>query len=115
MKALDILTRLENQNTPLPVDKEEDYKLWQMQNMSISDILRGLLTDYDYQGAYQKGLKRDFKSGEHFTDEFKKYGHPTFSNESWNPLGLPAGTWENNVYKKPNGMLDLNTLTESLQ
>lgn len=110
MKMLDMLLRPENQNTPLPAASEQDYKLWQMQNMSISDILRGIMSDYDYQGAYLAGLNRNAAAGEHFTDLYKKPNHPTFSNESFNPLGVPSGRWEGDTYIRPDGMTDLSTL-----
>ena len=55
--------------------------------------------DYDLMGAYKAGLKPG-ENG-HFSDEFKKPNHPTFSVESkyWKP-GLPAGRWENDNYVK---------------
>lgn len=64
----------------------------------MGDIIQGDKTDYDYQGAFLAGLQRNLANGQHFTDQFKKPSHPTFSNESFNPLGFPAGHWQGNNY-----------------
>lgn len=89
-------------NTPLPQNQVQPFQQWQMQNAPMGDIIQGDGADYDYQGAFLAGLQRNLASGQHFTDQFKKPNHPTFSNESWNPLGLPAGHWENNQFIAPS-------------
>lgn len=92
-------------NTPLSQEQVAPYQQWQMQNMGIGDILQGSNSDYDYQGAYLSGLQRNLGLGEHFTDQFKKPNHPTFSDQAWNPLGLPAGQWQGDNYIQPNGLI----------
>lgn len=49
---------------------------------------------YDYRGFYKKYGNINMTKGEHFTDEFKLPGHPTFSTESKysNPKTL-GGNW----------------------
>ena len=49
---------------------------------------------YDYRGFYNKYGDVDMTKGQHFTDEFKLPGHPTFSNESkYSNKQTPGGSW----------------------
>lgn len=49
---------------------------------------------YDYRGYYSKYGDLDMTKGEHFTDEYKLPGHPTFSNESkYSNKKTPGGSW----------------------
>ena len=93
-------------NTPLPQEQAAPYQQWQYQNLHMGDIIQGPKSDYDNQGAFLAGLQRNLVAGQHFSDQFKKPTHPTFSNESWNPLGLPAGRWEGNNYIRPDGLMN---------
>lgn len=64
-------------NTPLSKADEERYQTYRL---SLGD--RGDDTDYDLRGYFMKyGQNEDGHDG-HFTDEFKKPSHPTFSEES---------------------------------
>ena len=99
---LQYLAQPQKWNTPLPQNQVQPYQQWQMQNAPMGDILQGDEADYDYQGAFLAGLQRNLAGGQHFTDAFKKPNHPTFSNESFNPLGFPAGRWEGEQFNGPS-------------
>lgn len=68
-------------NTPLSAAEQKAYgewmaKLMKEQGRDVSADVR----DYDMQGFFKSGQKQ--AENGHFTDEFKKPSHPTFSTES---------------------------------
>jgi hypothetical protein len=85
-------------NTELPKEKREEFNRW-MEKISKTtghDAFEGM-NDYDYQGLFLKsGGKVDVNQGTHFTDEFKKPNHPTFSTQSiYNGAdGNVGGEWK---------------------
>lgn len=78
-------------NTPLPPGHQAVYEQWARGNGQ--DPVKGKY-DYDLQGAY---LANSGSGGErgHFTDQFKKPNHTTFSDQSqYHGLdGYVGGTW----------------------
>jgi hypothetical protein len=82
-------------NTPLTPEEQKGYLQWlaqltQKQGRDVSGDVR----DYDMQGAYKAGVQQG-ENG-HFTDQFKKPSHPTFSTESQysGKNGNVGGTWK---------------------
>ncbi len=77
-------------NTPIPSGRQAAYEQWARANGQ--DPVKGKY-DYDLQGAYLANSG----SGErgHFTDQFKKPNHTTFSDQSqYHGLdGYTGGTW----------------------
>lgn len=53
---------------------------------------------YDYRGFFQKEGPKPVQFGiDHFTDQFKQHGHPTFSQESQYSRGpSDGGMWVGN-------------------
>lgn len=97
----------DNFNTSLPANKTVEYNNWSATNRKIegrTELDSG--HDYDYQGAFMKGLGRS-QAGDiglngkaipqdqvgHLDDEFKKPNHVTFSTESIYAQGKYAKTY----------------------
>jgi hypothetical protein len=82
-------------NTKLSVDEEAAYLKWAADLGAAQgrDVGRDV-ADYDMRGFYKSG-KAQSENG-HFTDEFKKPNHPTFSDQSkyHGKDGNQGGTWE---------------------
>lgn len=91
-----------NFNTVLTSAEEEKFQKWKEKNAPNDSG-----ADYDLRGAFKAGMK----PGEdgHWSDEFKKPNHPTFSNQSrYAPYGNPgswAGKWDaaTRTYTPPEG------------
>jgi len=87
-------------NTPLKPEQQAQYQQW----VSKIAVKRGfdpteMARDYDMQGYFLKyGGKESDQANGHFTDEFKKPNHPTFSNESQysGKDGYAGGKWADN-------------------
>lgn len=62
-------------NTALSPEDEASYQKWAKSSGHENDTY-----DYDMRGAWKAGAGQN-ENG-HFTDQFKKPNHPTFSNES---------------------------------
>lgn len=74
-------------NTKLSPAEEAKYQEWAAALGS-----RGNTYDYDLRGAYKAGAGQS-ENG-HFTDEFKKPNHPTFSDQSkYSSEETPGGKW----------------------
>lgn len=58
---------------------------------------------YDYRGYWKKYGDKPVRFGvDHFTDEYKQHGHPTFSVESNYSRGLQdGGQWIDNTLVAP--------------
>lgn len=81
-----------NFNTQLSPEAEERFQKWKAK-MAPHDTGE----DYDLRGAFQAGLTPDVENG-HWSDQFKKPNHPTFSTESqYARFGTP-GTWQGDTY-----------------
>jgi hypothetical protein len=84
-----------NYNTPLTADEESRYQVYRL---SLGE--RGNDNDYDLRGYWKKQGQYEDPSnkedGSHFTDEFKKPNHPTFSVESIYH-GVPNGDGKVNL------------------
>lgn len=63
-------------NTPLSPAEKPKFDAWK-EKYAPND--KGY--DYDYQGAFKAGITPDTNRG-HWSDQFKKPNHPTFSDES---------------------------------
>lgn len=80
-------------NTRLGPEQERAYAEWlaALSRVKGHDAGRDLY-DYDLRGAFASGVQADGRG--HFTDEFKKPNHPTFSNESrYSSPRSPGGQW----------------------
>lgn len=91
-------------DTPLTPDEETSFSAWKAQHAPKDSG-----QDYDLRGAFKKGLKPDPKSG-HWSDEFKKPNHPTFSNQSrYSTKENPGGRWEGEKFIPPSrpGLSDI--------
>lgn len=55
---------------------------------------------YDYRGFFKKEGAKPVRFGiDHFTDQFKQHGHPTFSQESQYSKGpWDGGMWINDTF-----------------
>lgn len=86
-------------DTQLNPQEESIFQQWKKTNAPNDSG-----ADYDLRGAYKAGLNP--AANGHWSDEFKKPNHPTFSNESKyskeNP-SLPAGSWNGDTFIPPNG------------
>ena len=78
-------------DTPISRDQMSSYEKWKK---SFSPNDPGY--DYDYQGAFKAGVKKDARG--HLTDKFKKPNHPTFSTQSQysGKNGNIGGKWQKN-------------------
>jgi hypothetical protein len=83
----------EAETTKLSPEEEKAFQAWVQQN-KITDVDHPD-SYYDYRGYYKAyGPKPVRYHVDHFTDEFKQHGHPTFSNESnYYNGGQDAGSW----------------------
>lgn len=81
-------------NTKLSKDDEAKFQEWASANNRAGD-----LTNYDMRGWWQQNGTQ--AANGHFTDEFKKPNHPTFSDESiyHGVDGNKGGTWGKNGEK----------------
>lgn len=80
------------ETTELSPEQEKAFQAWAAQN-KIQDVDHPD-SYYDYRGFWQAYPEFKHRPGEHFTDEFKQHGHPTFSNESnYYNGGQDAGYW----------------------
>lgn len=87
-------------DTALPQDQEQAYRQWMQQightsenGMAVTPDFTG--QDYDYRGFFNKFGPVDISQGQHFTDEFKKPNHDTFSMESkYSRPGMLGGVWQ---------------------
>ena len=83
-------------NTPLSSDEQALYQQW-IQNLAQQrgwDVNHAS-DDYDMQGYWKKnnGAQTQYANG-HFTDEFKKPNHMTFSDQSqYSGDRYKGGTW----------------------
>lgn len=73
------------------------FEKWYAKTSNALDIdpnYNSPLHYYDYKGFYNKYGDVDMTKGQHFTDEFKRPGHPTFSNQSkYSNTTTPGGDW----------------------
>lgn len=85
-------------NTNLSKPEEKQYLDWRMKQSSEKPLDDG--RDYDYRGFFKSGESKSDNG--HFTDQFKKPSHPTFSIESKysDPsTGIVGGKWIGNDFK----------------
>lgn len=74
-------------NTPLAPKDEAAFQTWAKALGS-----QGSSYDYDLRGAYKAGASQSANG--HFTDQFKKPNHPTFSDQSqYSTPEAPGGSW----------------------
>ena len=96
-----------------------------LREMSVDEEVMRVLNDhtYDYRGYYNKYPQNSANAKTHWTDEFKTYLHPTFSDQSryapnnpnyvgktqFNPYEIEGGRWINNEteFVPSKDMLDL--------
>jgi hypothetical protein len=112
-------------NTPLTADEEARYQAYRL---SLGE--RGNDRDYDLRGYWKKQGQYedplDKADGAHFTDEFKKPNHPTFSVESIyhgtpdgeggvNEGGRWLGDDEHPIFIPPQAVLDNPDRLKELQ
>jgi hypothetical protein len=78
-------------NTQLAPDQEAAFRDWAQKNNRQSD-----LADYDLRGWFASNGSQ--AANGHFTDQFKKPNHPTFSDQSQysGAGGNQGGTWGGN-------------------
>jgi hypothetical protein len=98
-------------DTHLDPAKEKAYRVWMNKightktgGYRVDDNFTG--QDYDYRGFFQKNGPVMVGQGQHFTDEFKKPAHETFSNESQYAVGedaARAGKWDGETFQPPQG------------
>lgn len=75
-------------NTQLSPADETKFLQWQK---SLGK--QGSTYDYDLRGAWKSGAQQ--AANGHFTDQFKKPNHPTFSDQSqYSSAQTPGGKWQ---------------------
>ncbi len=75
-------------NTTLSPADETKFQTW-----AKSLGAQGSSYDYDLRGAFKAGAGQSANG--HFTDQFKKPNHPTFSDQSqYSTPETPGGTWQ---------------------
>ena len=79
-------------NTQLTDGAQAPYHVW-LDKVAPGDPGR----DYDYAGAFAAGQGRGGPDG-HFTDQFKKPNHETFSDESQYADQGPPGSWQDDNF-----------------
>lgn len=87
---------MDQYDTPLTPDQKKAFKAWGASQAKVTGRDPSTDTiDYDMQGWFKKNGPKDLTKGAHFTDEFKKPNHPTFSTESkYNGVGgNEGGVW----------------------
>lgn len=98
-------------DTALDPAQEKAYRVWMTKightkqaGYRVDDNFSG--EDYDYRGFFQKNGPVAVGEGQHFTDEFKKPAHETFSNESKYAVGedaAKAGSWSGETFRPAGG------------
>jgi hypothetical protein len=80
----------DNFNTPIPADRQKEFQKWLTPKRSRD------MQSYDMQGFFLSGQGQ--APNGHYTDEFKKPNHITFSNESkyHQPGVYEGGSWGQN-------------------
>jgi hypothetical protein len=88
---------MDKYDTKLSSSEETGFQKWKQQYAPKDSG-----ADYDLRGAYKAGLKPDPQTG-HWSDQFKKPNHPTFSDQSQYAKDAPekAGHWEGETYRPP--------------
>lgn len=84
--------------TSLTPQEEQAFAQWKQQYAP-----RDSGQDYDLRGAFKAGLQPDPQTG-HWSDQFKKPNHPTFSNLSQYAVGADAakaGSWNGDQFIPP--------------
>lgn len=83
--------------TKLSTSEETKFQQWKAKNAPNDSG-----NDYDFRGAYKAGLAA--ADNGHWSDEFKKPNHPTFSVESKYAASRPelAGSWDGDKYVPPS-------------
>jgi hypothetical protein len=81
-------------NTQLGPEEESNYQSW-ISGLAKQRGWQYPEADYDMRGYFKKyGGKDTTYANGHFTDEFKKPNHPTFSDQSiYSTKDTPGGTW----------------------
>ena len=90
--------------TPLKPSDEREYQQWRMaigmtrdNGFNMSDDGTG--NDYDLRGFFKKYGPVAHTQGQHFTDEFKKPNHQTFSDQSKYSKGnTQGGSWKGDTF-----------------
>lgn len=83
------------ERTKLSADEEKKFQAWAKQK-AIKDV-DAPLSFYDYRGAYKAQAQRG--GDQHWTDEFKQHGHPSFSVESnYSKDRGDGGSWVGDTY-----------------
>ena len=98
IKTLPTTSAADQFSTELTPTEEKDFEAWKKKYAPHDSG-----ANYDLRGAFKAGLKPDGKTG-HWSDEFKKPNHPTFSNESIYAKGdmaQYAGSWNGDTYVPP--------------
>lgn len=81
-------------NTKLSPEDEAKFQQWAQQTGRTKDLY-----DYDMRGWWRENGQEDSRG--HFTDQFKKPNHPTFSNESqYSTKENPGGVWSTDASGK---------------
>lgn len=81
--AADDLDFTAKYNTELPPEQEQAFQNWtKNQSQKIGRNIANDSYDYDMRGWFAQNGPQDLKAGVHFTDQFKKPNHPTFSTFS---------------------------------
>lgn len=85
-------------NTQLSPDEQAAYQQFLAESAANGRDLSRDSQDYDLQGWFKSNMGASAPSG-HFTDQFKKPNHPTFSDQSQysgsslNGMPLTGGQW----------------------
>src|SRR5258706_2763133 len=97
-KKIAAMVQTQNEVTPVPADREQEFRTWVADN-HVPD-LDSPKSFYDYRGAFLAGVKPQVvdagngKLESHWPDTFKQHGHPTFSVESQYSKGpTDGGHW----------------------
>ena len=85
---------LDPYETLLSPDEEQKFQEWRKSSVNPRDSGQ----DYDFRGAWKANLESAVSPADglpHWSDQFKKPNHPTFSNESQYAKDRPdlAGSW----------------------
>lgn len=89
-----------DETTVLTPDEERAFQKWGQAN-NLSD-LNSPEAHYDYRGFWKANPNFQHTPGQHFTDQFKQHGHPTFSQESQ----YSSGPSDGGMWVGPNGATD---------
>lgn len=89
------------ETTKLSTEDEQKFQTWAKQR-GVRDV-DSPMAFYDYRGAYQAGAARG--GDQHWTDEFKQHGHPSFSVESnYSKDRGDGGSWVGDKYVPGDAM-----------